>query len=70
PWQHGAGAPAAPGDGATARLRPPPPSLIRPAVLGSVLATALLSAIFLGDGLGVNLLIVAVPAALAAFFAA
>ncbi|MFH9761451.1 DUF4153 domain-containing protein [Streptomyces anulatus] len=70
PWQHGAGAPVARDDGMTARLRPPPPPLIRPAVLGSVLATALLSALFLGDGLGVNLLIVAVPAALAAFFAA
>lgn len=70
PWQHGAGAPAAKDDGMTARLRPPPPPLIRPAVLGSVLATALLSALFLSDGLGVNLLIVAVPASLAAFFAA
>ncbi|MFI0878599.1 DUF4173 domain-containing protein [Streptomyces sp. CS149] len=73
PWQHGAGAPGAKnstGEGVTARLRPPPPPLIRPAVLWSVLATAVLSALFLGDGLGVNLLIVAVPAALAAFFAA
>lgn len=73
PWQYGAGAPGArnsPGDGATARLRPPAPPLIRPAVLWSVLATAVVSALFLGDGLGVNLLIVAVPAALAAFFAA
>ncbi|WP_282688226.1 MULTISPECIES: DUF4173 domain-containing protein [unclassified Streptomyces] len=73
PWQHGAGAPGAEnstGEGVTARLRPPPPPLIRPAVLWSVLATAVLSALFLGDGLGVNLLIVAVPAALAAFFAA
>ncbi|MGW4039577.1 DUF4153 domain-containing protein [Streptomyces sp. NPDC004778] len=73
PWQHGAGAPGArnsTGDGVTARLRPPAPPLIRPAVLWSVLATAFVSALFLGDGLGVNLLIVAVPAALAAFFAA
>ncbi|MFJ3576807.1 DUF4153 domain-containing protein [Streptomyces rubiginosohelvolus] len=73
PWQYGAGAPGArnsPGDGVTARLRPPAPPLIRPAVLWSVLATAVVSALFLGDGLGVNLLIVAVPAALAAFFAA
>lgn len=73
PWQHGAGAPGArnsTGDGVTARLRPPAPPLIRPAVLWSVLATAVVSALFLGDGLGVNLLIVAVPAALAAFFAA
>ncbi|NEE28799.1 DUF4173 domain-containing protein, partial [Streptomyces sp. SID7982] len=73
PWQYGAGAPGArnsTGDGVTARLRPPAPPLIRPAVLWSVLATAVVSALFLGDGLGVNLLIVAVPAALAAFFAA
>ncbi|MGW4627063.1 DUF4153 domain-containing protein [Streptomyces rubiginosohelvolus] len=73
PWQYGAGAPGArnsAGDGVTARLRPAAPPLIRPAVLWSVLATAVVSALFLGDGLGVNLLIVAVPAALAAFFAA
>ncbi|MFH9294742.1 DUF4153 domain-containing protein [Streptomyces sp. NPDC017520] len=70
PWQHGVKTPAARDDDVTARLRPPPPPLIRPAVLWSVLATALLSALFLGDGLGANLLIVAVPAALAAFFAA
>lgn len=38
--------------------------------LWSVLATALLSGLLLGDGLGPNLLIVAVPASLGAFFAA
>ncbi|MFD4021543.1 DUF4153 domain-containing protein [Streptomyces sindenensis] len=73
PWQYGAGSPGAKnstGDGVTARLRPPAPPLMRSAVLWSALATAVLSALFLGDGLGVNLLIVAVPAALAAFFAA
>ncbi|MFF0335408.1 DUF4153 domain-containing protein [Streptomyces fimicarius] len=70
PWQYAAGAPGAKDDGVTARLRPAAPPLIRPAVLWSVLATAVLSALFLGDGIGVNLLIVAVPAALAAFFAA
>ncbi|WP_103534948.1 DUF4153 domain-containing protein [Streptomyces sp. SM11] len=70
PWQYAAGAPGAEDDGVTARLRPPAPPLIRPAVLWSVLATAVLSALFLGEGLGVNLLIVAVPAALAAYFAA
>ncbi|MFF4165139.1 DUF4153 domain-containing protein [Streptomyces sp. NPDC001741] len=52
------------------RLRPPAPSSIDAATLWSVLATALLSGLLLGDGLGVNLLIVAVPAALAAYFAA
>ncbi|MFI1227256.1 MULTISPECIES: DUF4153 domain-containing protein [unclassified Streptomyces] len=70
PWQYAAGAPGAKDDGPTARLRPPAPPLIRPAVLWAVLATAVLSALLLGDGLGANLLIVAVPAALAAFFAA
>ncbi|WP_410094960.1 DUF4153 domain-containing protein [Streptomyces sp. wa22] len=41
-----------------------------PGTLWSVFATALLSALLLGDGLGLNLLIVAVPAALGAYFAA
>ncbi|MBB6434239.1 hypothetical protein HNQ79_000687 [Streptomyces candidus] len=53
-----------------ARVRPGPPARIRAASLWCVLATALLSGLFLGEGLGLNLLIVAVPAALAAFFAA
>ncbi|MFD5428039.1 DUF4153 domain-containing protein [Streptomyces sp. NPDC127084] len=53
-----------------ARIRPAPPAPIRAATLWCVLATALLSALLLGDGVGVNLLIVAVPAALAAYFAA
>ncbi|WP_228988677.1 DUF4153 domain-containing protein [Streptomyces sp. DH8] len=75
PWQYAAGAPRAgagngAGDGPVARLRPSAPPLIPPAVLWSVLATAVLCAYFLGDGLGVNLLIVAAPAALAAYFAA
>ncbi|MFF5880330.1 DUF4153 domain-containing protein [Streptomyces californicus] len=73
PWQYAAGPPR-PGNGApdgpAARLRPPAPPLIPSAVLWSVLATAVLSAVLLGDGLGLNLLIVAAPAALAAFFAA
>lgn len=56
--------------GTVARLRPAPPVAIRNATLWSVVATALLSGLLLGDGLGLNLLIVAVPAALAAFFAA
>ncbi|MFF2538670.1 DUF4153 domain-containing protein [Streptomyces cyaneofuscatus] len=65
PWQ-----PPVKRPGATAKLRPATPSLIPPAVLWAALATAVLSALLLGDGLGVNLLIVAVPAALAAAFAA
>ncbi|MET7369716.1 DUF4153 domain-containing protein [Streptomyces sp. NPDC005566] len=56
--------------GVLAGLRPSSPSAIRAATLWSVLATALLSALLLGDGLGPNLLLVAVPATLAAFFAA
>ncbi|MFI7239395.1 DUF4153 domain-containing protein [Streptomyces cyaneofuscatus] len=65
PWQ-----PPVKRPGATAKLRPAAPQLIPPAVLWAALATAVLSALLLGDGLGVNLLIVAVPAALAAGFAA
>ena len=56
--------------GVLSRLRPPSPPAIGPATLWSVFATALLSALVLGDGLGPNLLIVAVPAASGAFFAA
>lgn len=56
--------------GLLSRLRPPAPPAIDAATLWSVLATALLSALLLGDGLGINLLVVAVPAALAAYFAA
>ncbi|WP_425586346.1 DUF4153 domain-containing protein [Streptomyces sannanensis] len=51
-------------------IRAAPPAAIRPATLWSVLATAVLSALLLGEGLGLNLLFVAVPAALAAYFAA
>ncbi|MEU8893007.1 DUF4173 domain-containing protein [Streptomyces sp. NPDC048442] len=53
-----------------AGVRPGPPAKVRAASLWAVLATALLSALFLGEGLGLNLLIVAVPASLAAYFAA
>ncbi|MER7107512.1 DUF4173 domain-containing protein [Streptomyces sp. NPDC000229] len=52
------------------RIRPRPPAPIPAAALWSALATALLSALLLGDGLGLNLLIVAVPATLTAYFAA
>ncbi|MFD7118429.1 DUF4153 domain-containing protein [Streptomyces sp. NPDC059922] len=51
-------------------IQPAGPAPVRAATLWSVLATALLSALVLGEGLGLNLLIVAVPAALAAYFAA
>jgi hypothetical protein len=56
--------------GTLARLRPARPAAIRNATLWAAVATALLGALLLGDGLGPNLLIVAVPAALAAYFAA
>lgn len=67
PWRQGQNTPP---PNAFAKLRRPQPAAIRTGTLLSVLATALLSALLLGDGLGVNLLIVALPAALAAFFAA
>ncbi|WP_393061390.1 DUF4153 domain-containing protein [Streptomyces sp. LN549] len=51
-------------------LRPVKPGTIPGATLWAVLATGLLSALLLGDGIGLNLLLVAVPAALAAHFAA
>ncbi|MFE7128216.1 DUF4153 domain-containing protein [Streptomyces sp. NPDC057617] len=51
-------------------ISPAAPARIRVASLWSVLATALLSALLLGEGAGLNLLIVTVPAALAAYFAA
>ncbi|MGW1025887.1 DUF4153 domain-containing protein [Streptomyces sp. NPDC002577] len=47
-----------------------PPARIRAATLWSVFATGVLSMLLLGDGLAFNLLIVAIPAALGAFFAA
>ncbi|MFJ8751400.1 DUF4153 domain-containing protein [Streptomyces sp. NPDC102441] len=56
--------------GVLSRLRPPSPPAIGPKTLWAVFATALLSALLLGDGLGPNLLIVAAPAVLGAFFAA
>ncbi|GAA1373347.1 DUF4153 domain-containing protein [Streptomyces beijiangensis] len=51
-------------------VRPDPPAAVRSATLWSVLATAVLSALLLGEGLGLNLLVVAAPAALGAYFAA
>ncbi|WP_079277628.1 DUF4153 domain-containing protein [Streptomyces sp. CB03234] len=52
------------------RIRPRPPGPIPAAALWSALATAVLSTLLLGDGLGLNLLIVAIPATLTAYFAA
>ncbi|MFF9869067.1 DUF4153 domain-containing protein [Streptomyces sp. NPDC013953] len=53
-----------------ARIRPEAPGSVPTATLWSVLATAVLSAGLLGEGLGLNLFLVAIPAALAAYFAA
>lgn len=52
------------------RLRPAKPGAIPGATLWAVLATGLLSMLLLGDGIGLNLLLLTVPAALAAYFAA
>ncbi|MFI6649093.1 DUF4153 domain-containing protein [Streptomyces sp. NPDC050529] len=52
------------------RLRPVTPAAIPGATLWAVLATGLLSALLLGEGIGLNLLVVALPAVLAAYFAA
>ncbi|MGW0822382.1 DUF4153 domain-containing protein [Streptomyces sp. NPDC002845] len=46
------------------------PAPVRTATLWAALATGVLSMLLLGDGLAVNLLIVVIPAALAAYFAA
>lgn len=53
-----------------AELRADPPATVRTGTLCAALATGLLSMLLLGDGLALNLLIVAVPTALAAYFAA
>lgn len=52
------------------RLRPVKPGAIPGATLWAVLGTGLLSALLLGEGIGLNLLVVAAAAALAAYFAA
>ncbi|MFF9914628.1 DUF4153 domain-containing protein [Streptomyces sp. NPDC013457] len=52
------------------RLRPAAPGPVTAPTLWAVLATALLSALLLDEGLGLNLMIVAAPAVLAAAFAA
>ncbi|MEU9320366.1 DUF4153 domain-containing protein [Streptomyces sp. NPDC048295] len=55
---------------ALSTLRPATPAAVPGATLCCVIVTAILSGLLLGDGLGLNALIVAVPAALGAFFAA
>ncbi|MER5889920.1 DUF4173 domain-containing protein [Streptomyces sp. NPDC001941] len=67
-WRPPGGAPPPPGWYEKARSGPPAP--VSGATLVAVVVTGLLSGLLLGDGIGVNLLLVAVPAALAAYFAA
>ncbi|WP_420865766.1 DUF4153 domain-containing protein, partial [Streptomyces showdoensis] len=55
---------------AASRLRPAAPAPATAATLWAIVATALFAALLLGDGAGVNLLLVAVPATLAGAFAA
>ncbi|MFF3781229.1 DUF4153 domain-containing protein [Streptomyces sp. NPDC001933] len=66
PWRQGSSQQVS----ALSTLRPAAPAAIRGATLCCVVVTAVLSALLLGDGLGPNALIVAVPAALGAYFAA
>ncbi|MEU7282315.1 DUF4173 domain-containing protein [Streptomyces sp. NPDC045431] len=51
-------------------MRPKAPGPVPTATLWCVLATGLVSALLFGDGLGVNLILVAIPATLAAYAAA
>ncbi|MEU6988281.1 DUF4173 domain-containing protein [Streptomyces sp. NPDC046324] len=51
-------------------MRPSAPAQVTAPTLWAVLATALFSALLLGEGIGLNLMIVAAPAVLAAAFAA
>ncbi|MEU9861869.1 DUF4173 domain-containing protein [Streptomyces sp. NPDC047971] len=51
-------------------MRPAAPARATTTTLAAIAATALLSALLLGDGLGLNLMLVAVPAVVAASFAA
>lgn len=62
--------PTPPRDSWLTRLRPAAPGRATSTTLAAIAATALLSALLLGDGLGLNLLLVAVPAVVAASFAA
>ncbi|MGW0959847.1 DUF4153 domain-containing protein [Streptomyces gelaticus] len=65
PWRRGS-----PQASRLSTLRPAAPAAIGGATLCCVIVTAILSGLLLGDGLGLNALIVAVPATLGAFFAA
>ncbi|MFD3942806.1 DUF4153 domain-containing protein [Streptomyces sp. NPDC058579] len=62
--------PTPPGDTWLTRLRPAAPAQVTAPTLWAVLATAVLCALLLDEGIGLNLMIVAAPAVLAAAFAA
>lgn len=66
----GAGQRPAAKPGVLTRIRPAAPAPIGSATLWAVVATGLLSALLLGDGIGINLLLVALPAAAAAWLEA
>ncbi|MFD6919957.1 DUF4153 domain-containing protein [Streptomyces sp. NPDC059944] len=69
---HGSGSwatPPPPSASLLAGLQAASPAPVRTATLWAVLATGVLSMLLLDDGLAINLLLVAIPAALAAYFA-
>ncbi|MFD9033997.1 DUF4153 domain-containing protein [Streptomyces sp. NPDC059567] len=68
--QHPWAPPTPPSDSWSTGLRPAAPARATTTTLAAIAATALLSALLLGDGLGLNLVLVAVPAVAAASFAA
>ncbi|WP_417846105.1 DUF4173 domain-containing protein [Streptomyces polyrhachis] len=71
PWQPGGASPYAPGDPEWLKaVRPGRAQPLRVATLAAVLLTGVLAALLLADGVGVNLLIVALPAAFGAYVAA
>ncbi|MFE9769227.1 DUF4153 domain-containing protein [Streptomyces sp. NPDC005808] len=63
-WDHPSDVPWLP------ELQVEAPAPVRTATLWAVLATGLLSMLLLGDGLALNLVLIAIPASLAAYFAA
>jgi hypothetical protein len=64
------GYPVAQSAGWFADLQAQAPAPVRPATLWAALATGVLSMLLLADGLALNLLLVAIPAALGAYYAA
>lgn len=69
---HGSGSwatPPPPSPSLLAGLQAAPPALVPTPTLWAVLATGVMSMLLLDDGLAINLLLVAIPVALAAYFA-